>query len=90
VISKQTLTNKDLLLHPYTDGCFLDPAATEREHKLYQAMWLLPGELLKYSSTLGCRCFAEGQFTVQQETANRKVSDALETSVQYQNNPSLC
>lgn len=31
-------------------------------------MQLLPGELLKGSSTLGCRCFAEGQFPVQQET----------------------
>lgn len=28
----------------------------------------LPGELLTGSSTLGCRCFAEGQFPVQQET----------------------
>lgn len=67
MISKQTLSNRDLLLHPCTNSCFLNLAAIEREQELYGATQLLPGELLKGSFTLGRCCFAEGQCPGKQE-----------------------
>lgn len=70
--------NRDLLLHFYTNSCSLNPAAMEKEHKLYWAMQPLPGEPPKGSFTLPCCCFAEGQIPV-----SREVSEALEAPVQY-------